>query len=87
MLLVFLVILALTLTLCGALLGSKHIPGVLGEWIGMMAGVMTTPFFMEASFILIGLSIVVWINHHRQKRAGDDFVEFEVKDSEQPPKP
>ena len=42
---------------------------------------MSTPFFLEASFIFIGMTIVVAINHWRQKRDGDDFVEVEIKDS------
>ena len=68
------ILLGLTLLVCGALLGWHHLPGVWGEWIGTMVGMMSTPFFLEASFIFIGLSIVMWINHLRQKRDGDELV-------------
>lgn len=66
-----------------ALVGWRQLPEVWADWIGTMVGIMSTPFFLEASFIFIGLAIVVALNHWRQKRAGDDFVELEVKDPEQ----
>ena len=66
-----------------ALVGWRHLPEVLADWIGTIVGIMSTPFFLEASFIFIGLCIVVAINHWRQKRAGDDFVEIEVNDNEE----
>lgn len=71
------ILLGLTLLVCGALLGWRHLPGVWGEWIGAMVGMMSTPFFLEASFIFIGLTIVMWINHVRQKRDGDELVYLE----------
>ncbi len=43
----------------------------------MMVGVMTTPFFLEATFIFIGLVLVFAINHWREKRDGDEFVYLE----------
>ncbi len=67
----------LTALFCGALIGRHYMPGLLGEWIGMMVGVMTTPFFLEGSFLIIGLTVVVTINHWRQKREGDDLVYLE----------
>lgn len=60
-----------------------RLPEVWADWVGTMVGIMSTPFFLEASFIFIGLTIVVAINHWRQKRAGDDFVEVEVKDTKE----
>jgi hypothetical protein len=42
-----------------------------------MIGAMTSPFLMEASFLVIGLCIVVLLNHWRRKRDGDDFVYLE----------
>ena len=74
---VALILLGLTLLVCGGLLSWHHVPGVLGEWIGAMLGMMSTPFFLEASFIFIGLTIVMWINHQRQKRDGDEFVDLD----------
>ena len=67
----------LTLAVCGALVGWRYLPGLLGEWIGTMVGVMTTPFFLEASFVIIGLMVVVVVNHWRQKRAGEELVYLE----------
>jgi hypothetical protein len=67
----------LTLLVCGALVGWRYLPGLAGEWLGMMVGVLTTPFFLEASFLMIGLTVVVAINHWRQRRAGDDLVYLE----------
>ena len=71
------VLLVVTLLVCGSLVGWRYLPGLLGEWVGMMVGVMTTPFFLEASFVCIGLTVVVAINHWRQKRAGDELVYLE----------
>ena len=73
----------LSVLIVAALVGWRLLPEVLANWIGTLVGVMSTPFFLEASFIFIGLCIVVAINHWRQKRAGDDFVEIEVKDTEE----
>jgi hypothetical protein len=72
--------LGLAVLVCGALIGWRYLPGVLGEWIGTMVGVMTTPFFLEASFIFIGLTIVILLNHHRQKKDGEELVYLEQVD-------
>lgn len=74
-----LILMLLTAVIVIALLGWRHLPEIWADWIGMMVGIMSTPFFLEASFLFIGISIVAAVNHHRQKRAGDDFVELEVK--------
>jgi hypothetical protein len=71
------ILLALTLVVCGMLIGWRYLPGLLGEWTGFMVGIMTSPFFMEASFAVIGLTIVLAINHWRQKRAGDELMYLE----------
>jgi uncharacterized membrane protein len=65
---------------CGALIGSRYLPGLMGEWIGMMIGVMTTPFFMEASFVILGLVIVIALNTWRRNRDGDELVFLERVD-------
>ena len=67
----------LGIIVCAVLLGWGHLPGVLGEWVGTMIGAMTSPFLLEASFFVIGLCLVVLLNHWRQKRAGDEFVYLE----------
>ena len=75
------ILVVLTIVVCGALIGSRYLPGLLGEWIGMMIGVMTTPFFMEASFVILGLIIVIAINTWRRNRDGDELVFLERVDS------
>jgi hypothetical protein len=67
------ILMVVTTLVCGALLGWRHLPGVLGEWFGVMIGVITTPFFMELSFAALGLTIVLMLNHWRQKREGDEL--------------
>lgn len=74
------ILVSLTLAVCGALIGWRYLPGLMGEWIGMMIGVMTTPFFLETSFVIIGLMVVFAINHWREKRDGDEFVYLEQVD-------
>lgn len=67
----------LTALVTGALLGWRLLPGLLGEWVGTMIGIMTTPFFMEATFIIIGLVTVIALNVWRQRKDGDEFVYLE----------
>ena len=63
------------------LMGWRFIPGWLGESFGTIAGVMSTPFFMEASFFLLGLVIVIGLNTWRRHKAGDEFVTIETSDA------
>lgn len=79
------VILGATFAICAALLGWRFVPGWVGEWIGMMIGVMTTPFFMEASFVILGLVVVVGLNTWRRKRAGEELVYLEEIDGPEVP--
>jgi uncharacterized membrane protein len=74
------VLLVLTTVVCGMLIGWRHMPGLLGEWIGLMAGVITTPFLMESTFFVIGLTIVVFINHWRNRKSGDELMYLEQVD-------
>jgi hypothetical protein len=74
------ILLGLAAIICASLLGWRLIPGVIGEWLGMVIGVMTTPFFMEASFGLLGLALVVMLNHWRQSKAGEELVYLEQVD-------
>jgi hypothetical protein len=74
------VLLALAFAVSGALYGWRYLPGLWGEWIGTIVGLMTTPFLLEASFIFIGFVLVMAINHWRQKREGDEFVYLEEVD-------
>lgn len=67
----------LTVAVCATLAGWRHLPGLLGEWLGTMVGVMTTPFFLEASLAFLGLTVVLAINHWRRRRAGEELVYLE----------
>jgi hypothetical protein len=58
-------------------------PGFLGEVFAMFAGFLSTPVFLEISFFILGILIVLAINLWRHKREGDEFVYLdEVKDPE-----
>lgn len=74
------ILLLITVLVCGVLMGWRHLPGLLGEWVGVMIGVVTTPFFLELSFAILGLTIVFMLNHWRQKRAGDELMYLEQVD-------
>lgn len=74
------ILLAVALIICGALVGWRHLPGILGEWLGVVIGVMTTPFFLELSFAVLGLTIVLILNHWRIRRTGDELVYLEQVD-------
>lgn len=52
----------------------QKIPGVAGDSVGFVVGIMSTPFFMEGSFALIGLFIVVSLNSWRRRKNGDELV-------------
>lgn len=56
---------------------GRAIPGLFGEWLSLLAGLASTPFLMEASFIVVGLMIVLGLNGWRQRREGDEFVYLE----------
>lgn len=71
------ILLAIAVVVCGLLLSVPHVPGFLGEWLGFMVGVVTTPFLLEISFAVFGLTLVLVINHLRQKKAGDELVYLE----------
>lgn len=74
------ILITLTLLVSGTLLGWRLIPGLLGEWIGMMIGIVTTPFFMETFFAILGLVTVIAINVWRRRKDGDEFVYLDVVD-------
>jgi hypothetical protein len=74
------ILLGLGMLVTGVLAGWRFLPGVLGEWVGFMVGIVTTPFFLEASFAILGLVIVISLNHWRQHKDGDEFVYLEQVD-------
>lgn len=65
-----------TITVCALslLLGWRFVPGLLGEWLGVFAGLISTPFFLEGSFVVLGLLIVTSLNSWRRSKEGDEFV-------------
>ncbi len=80
------ILVVLTVVVTGLLMGWRLLPGLLGEWVGTMMGILTTPFFMEASFTILGLVTVISLNHWRQRKDGDDFVYLEQVAGPQVPK-
>lgn len=80
------ILLALTALVCGALIGWRFLPGILGDWLGTIIGVMTTPFFLEASFVLIGFTLVLALNTWRRRRDGDELVYLERVDGPDVPR-
>lgn len=70
----------ITVVVCGLLAGWRFLPGLLGDWIGTMMGVMTTPFLLEGSFVILGFCVVIWLNHRRELREGSEWVVLERVD-------
>jgi hypothetical protein len=68
------------------LIGWLYLPGLFGETVGTIIGVMTTPFCMEASFVILGLVIVIALNNWRRIKEGDDFVYLEQVNGPDAPK-
>ena len=71
------ILIAMMVSISGLLIGWPLLPGLLGEWVGTMLGIISTPFFMEGSFVCVGLLIVICINLWRRHREGDEFVYLE----------
>lgn len=81
------ILMAITVAICGALIGWGYLPDILAEWIGLMIGIATSPFFMELSCVVMGLMLVVIINHWRRLRDGDEFVTLPSADQTPDPIP
>ena len=80
------VLTALTCAVVTLLLGWRQAPGLLGEWLGTLVGIMSTPFFLEASFVILGVLVVMVINAVRRHREGDEFVTLdELPEHHAPP--
>lgn len=69
-----LILLTLTVFIVTLLMTWRKIPGVVGDSVGFFVGVMSTPFFMEGSFVIIGLLIVIGLNTWRRHKDGDELV-------------
>ena len=79
------ILIAIGVIVPGTLLGWRYLPGIFGETVGTIIGVMTTPFCMEASFVILGILIVVGLNNWRRYKEGDDFVYLEQVDGPDTP--
>jgi len=75
------ILIGLGLVVSTTLLFGRKLPGLWGECASTLIGVMTTPFLMEASFVLIGISIVALVNHVVALRSGDEWVSLESFES------
>ena len=79
------IVLAIGVIVPSTLVGWRYLPGLLGETVGTIIGVMTTPFCMEASFVILGMIIVIALNNWRRIKDGDDFVYLEQVDGPDTP--
>lgn len=64
----------------------RLIPGWVGESVGWAAGLISTPFFLEAFFIVMGFGMVILLNSWRRKKEGDDFVVLDAQGVRSEPK-
>jgi hypothetical protein len=71
------ILIAIGVLVPGALVGWRYLPEVVGEWVGTIMGILTTPFLMEGTFVILGLVIVVTLNHWRRAKDGDELVYLE----------
>ncbi len=80
------ILMTLTVVVTSLLLFWRLLPGLFGEWVGTVMGILTTPFFMEGTFAILGLMLVIFLNHWRQHKDGDEFVYLEQVTGEDLPK-
>jgi hypothetical protein len=62
------------------MMGWRFIPGLVGESFGTIAGLISTPFIMEATFAILGLMIVIGLNAWRRHKAGDEYVAIDISE-------
>lgn len=82
------ILLAVACGVVGLWLGWMRIPGPVGEFVGMVVGIMSTPFFLEASFVILGILILMMVNAIQRQREGDLFLtpeELEARDRQATP--
>lgn len=60
---------------------GMFIPGLVGRFFSTLVGVFSTPFLLEPAFFLVGLILILTINHIRRKREGDELVYLEQVDT------
>ena len=54
----------------------RRLPGFTGEFFGKIAGILSTPLFMEIGIGLLGFLALLAVNHIRRLREGDEFVDL-----------
>lgn len=70
-------LMGIMVVVCGLLIGYRYLPGLLGEWMGTMIGLATTPFLLETSFVILGFCVVFWFNHRSEQKEGGEWVYLE----------
>lgn len=71
----------ITVLIVVVLLGWGYLPGELGKYVGLVVGILTSPFLMEIFCVVVAFVVVITLNQWRRNRSGDDFVEIEVEDT------
>jgi hypothetical protein len=56
---------------------GRFLPGLGGEFFARILGIITTPFLMEITLFVLGIVLVMTLNHWRQRRDGDELVYLE----------
>ena len=59
---------------------GRFLPGLGGEFFARILGIISTPFLMEVTLAVMGLVLVLTLNHWRQRREGDELVYLEEID-------
>lgn len=59
---------------------GTYLPGFAGEVFSMIAGIMWSPILLDLSLFLMGFLLILWLNHLRRLRDGDEFVYLEQVD-------
>lgn len=55
-----------------------YLPGFPGELFRFTAGFITSPFLMESTIALLGITVLFWINgKRRQRESQDEFISRE----------
>lgn len=62
-------------------LTAYFFPGIIGESAKKLAGILSSPVFMETGFFFIGVVLLICYNTIKRIRDGDEFVYLETVDS------
>ena len=61
---------------------GSYIPGNIGYTFRFIAGLISTPFIMEATIAIVSLFIVLTLNAYRREKEGDDYMTIEVDEED-----